>query len=194
MNFAHAPAELVTRALGAPMNPNDVRRMLVETGYSDKQIWGYAIGYATADAMRKRLDTVLGLGGWSSTLEVIRSDRRVVGMKCRLDVTIAGMLVHREDVAPLDESADDALKACASNAFKRAAQALCVFAYLRNQERVHIEVVKKGGRPGVHQNEDGTRRDFRWDIPQAAWDDELRIYNKAWHAIEEDLAKLGDHA
>lgn len=168
--------------------------MLVETGYRDKQVWGYAIGYATADAMRKRLDTVLGLGGWSSTLEVIHSDRRVVGMKCRLDVTIAGVLVHREDVAPLDETSPDALKACASNAFKRAAQALCVLAYLRNQERVHIEVLKKGGYPGQHRNEDNTQRDFRWDIPQAAFDEELRVWNKAWHAIEEELAALGDRA
>lgn len=194
MNFAHAPAELIMRALAAPLNPNDVRRMLVETGYSDRQVWGYAIGYTTADAMRKRLDAVLGLGGWSSALEVIHSDRRLVGMRCRLEVTIAGVLVHREDVAPLDESADDALKACASNAFKRAAQALCVFAYLRNQERVRIELLKKGGRPGRHQNDDGTWRDFHWDIPQAAFDQELRLWNSAWKAIEEDLAKLGDHA
>lgn len=190
MILADAPASLIAKALAAPLHPDEIGWMLVDTGFSDGQVWARAIPYASADALRKRLDTVLGIDGWSSMLDPIYSDRRMVGMKCRLEARIAGAMVHREDVAPIDEQQDEALKACASNAFKRAALSLCCAAYLRSLLPVAVKIEKKGKWKGEHRNDDNTVRHFRWDLPDDHWSRLLDQFLKAQDELKDMLEQL----
>jgi hypothetical protein len=190
VNFAHAPAALIARALAAPLHPDDIHWMLIDTGISDKKPWARAVCYANADALRKRLDAVLGIDGWSSTLEVVHSDRRVIGMKCRLEARVGGVLVHREDVAPLVDAQEEPLKACATNAFKRAALSLCCAAYLRSLDPVAVKVEKKAAWRGEHRQDDGSIVHFRWELPDDHWHRLLDAYLKGQEKLQAELDKL----
>lgn len=190
MNFAHAPADLIARALAAPLHPDDIGWMIVDTGMSEGRVWARAVCYASADALRKRLDAVLGIDGWSSLLDVVHSDRRMIGMKCRLEARIAGVLVHREDVAPIVETQEEPLKACATNAFKRAALSLCCAAYLRSLDPVAVKVAKKGAWRGEHRKDDGTTVSFHWDLPDDHWSRLLDTYLKGQEKLQADLEQL----
>lgn len=159
-------AQLLTRMLAAPLHPDRLRWKVVAAGLSDRRVWARILPYAPADALRERLDATVGIGGWTSALEVITTGPEP-GVKCRLAVSFAGQWVHREDVAPFTEV--DPLKGAASNAFKRAAAALGVAAYVRHLEPIAAEIVKDGRYAGVLRQADGSERPFRWNLPHDAW-------------------------
>jgi hypothetical protein len=163
--------------LAGPLHPDQVRWKVCASGVSDRKPWARILPYTTADAMRERLDATVGIGGWNSTIEIITAGPQP-GVKCRIELDFAGRWIHREDVAPFTEQ--DPLKGGASSAFKRAAAALGVAAYLRHVEPVSAEVTKDGDHLYVHRDpETGSERTFRWNLPHDIWTRMLSDYVNA---------------
>lgn len=88
-----------------------------------------AVAYIDARDVDDRLNQVLGLGNWQTSIRETKE-----GVICTLSIRIDGEWVHFEDVGGFSEQKDpgDRLKAACSDALKRAAVHLGIGRYLYN--------------------------------------------------------------
>jgi Rad52/22 family double-strand break repair protein len=102
----------IRAALAAPFPPSDIEWRISHTNAEGTT--AMVLAYITARAVMDRLDSVLGIGAWSSKLTRIDG-----GFICELSATIRGLPVTRCDVS--QDSDVEPLKGGASGALKRAA-------------------------------------------------------------------------
>lgn len=112
------------------------------------------LAYVDARTVMKRLDDVLGVGGWTDEIRPIADGK---GFICRLGIRIpGGDWIYREDVADLSQV--EAVKGGASDAFKRAAVKFGVGRYLYDLGSPWVNLDGRGFLP----------RDFRFPLPDWA--------------------------
>jgi len=103
------------------------------------------IPYITANQIKQRLNEVLGIDGWSSTLIETSSDLKM--LICELSIEIDGKTTTRSDVGTPSEY--ESMKGMASDALKRSAKGLGIGAYL---EQLGTVKLKKSGKFAMTEN------------------------------------------
>lgn len=131
----------VMAALAAPFEREDVKwRVGSLSAARDK---GFPLAYIPAEAVKERLNTVLGIENWSVEYTPVVSNGFVMGMMCKLTITVNGQVVSKEDVGvPTNEH--DLLKTASADALKRAAVNLGVGAYLYSMKSSYMPVNERG--------------------------------------------------
>ncbi len=126
--------------LKAPFSGEDVRWRVGFT--NDNGTRGSALAYVEARLVQQRLDDVVGLDGWASEITPILENGMVTGAKCRLTIFTENGEVWREDFGSATEN--EALKAAASDAFKRAAVQFGIGRYLYELPSTWVDLDNNG--------------------------------------------------
>lgn len=114
----------IAEALLAPFSPSEVK-WKPQTLRGDHAL---ALCYVDARCVMDRLDSVLGIDGWSDAYERLESG----SVMCKLTCSIGGKSITHEDVGSESKQPNegDRNKAAVSDAFKRAAVKFGVGRYL----------------------------------------------------------------
>jgi hypothetical protein len=128
-------------ALAAPFPRSEVLGRIGTKTKDGKK--AQVLAYVDARTVMKRLDDVLGIGGWMDEIRPIADGK---GFICRLGLRMPdGTWVYREDVADLSQV--EALKGGASDAFKRAAVKFGVGRYLYDLDSPWVDLDARGFLP-----------------------------------------------
>jgi hypothetical protein len=139
-------------ALAAPFPKEAIEWRISHTDKAETK--AMVLAYLTARAVMDRLDDVLGVDGWSSTLTRIEG-----GFVCELGLLINGIWIKRSDVA--QESDIEGLKGAASGALKRAAVSFGIGRYLYDVPDTWVDLhkTKPGAAANYHKSKlDGSAR------------------------------------
>lgn len=96
--------------------------------------------YVDARLCQERLDSVLGVAGWNTTMSVTHAGEGAV-ISCALTANIDGTTVTRTDCCGIDDQTD--VKAAASTAFKRACSAFGIGRYLYGIGEIRVRLDNK---------------------------------------------------
>jgi hypothetical protein len=162
--------------LCAPFEPHElewrVLRSGVKAGQDGERVWAIVIPYVNANAIRRRLDLVLGPENWK--VEFREWTAGQPGVVCALSFRATEGWVTKEDGSEqsTEKAGDDAPKVAVkggfSSAFKRAAAVWGIGRYLYELDecfaRIHNGGRFRGKAKRNKQDRDGV--DYRWDPPE----------------------------
>lgn len=123
----------VAFALAAPFSHKALGWRAGTTGKNSDH--GQALPYIDARNVQERLDSVVGIANWRDEYVEVLSAGKVVSVRCKLSLRLAGEWITKEDAAQMDgynseASAEMAIKGAYSDALKRAAVKFGVARYL----------------------------------------------------------------
>ena len=125
-------------------------------GENDRGVWALVVPYLKTDAIRDRLDTVIGPANWK-TEQFIPGPAG--GLQCGLSIRVDGEWLTKWDGA--DNTEIESIKGGMSDAFKRAARCWGIGRYLTSLDAQFATISDRGTFRG--KTKSGTT--FRWDPP-----------------------------
>jgi hypothetical protein len=122
----------IQAALLKPFSRDDIEFRVCRV--SNKSPKACVLAYITARGIMQRLDMVFGLTGWKDRYEVLQT-----GVKCRLNLNVAGEWICKEDVASFTNI--EALKGAFSDSLKRAGVKFGIGRYLYDLPEYWVDLL-----------------------------------------------------
>ena len=168
-------------ALQRPFDPTEELEWKIQScGKNDRGLWALAVPYIKANAIRDRLDDVVGPENWKTEKF---EPGAAGGLQCGLSLRISGEWITKWDGAEnMGDQAGMSIKGGMSDAYKRVARVWGIGRYLARVEVGFATIAENGKFRGKTKD----KKPFKWNppgLPAFCWP---QNYNAPKHPLPID--------